>query len=123
MLLLEPVTLPSSSTHSLHRHLHPLYCCCCSGPHPFTHDVLDAGCLALPFAFNRAGLLLGSLLICAGGFVAFVSVTFVVEALSTANAIQKIEELQPLKPEDLQITKSIEVGEMAAMFLGTTGLT
>ena len=48
--------------------------------------ILGAGPLALPKAFSTAGLVLGTLLLIFLAFMSFVTTTFMIEAMGSANA-------------------------------------
>jgi amino acid permease len=49
--------------------------------------VVGVGCLALPKAFQESGLVLGTIVLCFMGFIAYVTLTFVIEAQGAANAM------------------------------------
>ena len=51
--------------------------------------VIGVGALALPKAFSQAGLILGTLLLLILAFVSYVTATYMVEAMSIANAYMK----------------------------------
>lgn len=92
--------------------------------------IVGVGPLNLPFAFEASGLLLGSILLTLLAFLAFVAVTFVVEAISSANAVKYIGGEERLLKEEMEeegnpfeIKKRIEITEMAEIFLGKGGST
>ncbi|XP_008551515.1 transmembrane protein 104 homolog [Microplitis demolitor] len=49
--------------------------------------IVGTGALTLPAVFSRAGWLLGTLVIVTLGFISFITVTFVIESMASANAI------------------------------------
>lgn len=49
--------------------------------------IIGTGALTLPAAFSRAGWLGGSVMVLLVGFISYVTVTFVIEAMASANAI------------------------------------
>eukprot|EP00038_Savillea_parva_P000396 m.95945 g.95945 ORF g.95945 m.95945 type:complete len:582 (-) comp10132_c0_seq1:67-1812(-) len=51
--------------------------------------IVGAGALSLPNAFSQAGWLSGTLLLCVLAFFSYVTSTFMVEAMSLANALEK----------------------------------
>ncbi|KAL0481535.1 hypothetical protein AKO1_012338 [Acrasis kona] len=61
--------------------------------------VIGAGALTLPFAFKQAGLIAGTLVLAFMGLIAFVCVTFVIEAMSASNALLKKTESELAKEE------------------------
>lgn len=102
--------------------------------------VVGVGSLTLPRAFAATGLILSSLALTFFAFLAYVTVTFLLEAEASANAKVYLEELNsegsldysqntedgdPLligKDEDMfKIRRRIEVVDMAEMFLGKRG--
>ena len=48
--------------------------------------VIGVGALALPKSFSEAGLILGTILLVVLAFVSYMTATFMVEAMATANA-------------------------------------
>lgn len=61
--------------------------------------VVGTGSLLLPSAFAKTGWILSSVLITFLAFTSYLTVTFVIEALSCSNAILKWRRLQFLKRE------------------------
>lgn len=59
--------------------------------------IVGTGALTLPSAFSHAGWLLGSVLIVVLAFASYMTVTFVIETMACANAIQNWKRLQFLK--------------------------
>lgn len=59
--------------------------------------IVGTGALTLPSAFSRAGWVLGSVLIVILAFASYVTVTFVIETMACANAIQNWKRLQFIK--------------------------
>ncbi|XP_058058971.1 transmembrane protein 104 homolog [Anopheles bellator] len=59
--------------------------------------IVGTGALALPSAFSRAGWMLGALAIAVLAFVSYVTVTFVIETMACANAVQNWRRLQCIK--------------------------
>jgi hypothetical protein len=106
------------------------------------------GILALPAAVAKAGLVSGVLVLAVVAFMAFVSLTFVVEVLSTANAWTKLHPTSNIKGSSqnypcknvgeklvvkskltntgynpFEIKEKVEMGRMAELFLGSAGST
>ncbi|KAG8041373.1 hypothetical protein G9C98_002361 [Cotesia typhae] len=114
--------------------------------------IVGTGALTLPAVFSRAGWLLGTLIIAALGFISFITVTFVIESMATANAIKSWQQIKTRKKaleriednsesegrplvepsgsnedEELSfkfysINQKIEIGEMATLFFNKTGI-
>lgn len=59
--------------------------------------IVGTGALTLPAAFARAGWLLSLMLIILLAFVGFVTVTFIIETLSCANATKQWQRIQSHK--------------------------
>ncbi|XP_067005203.2 transmembrane protein 104 homolog isoform X2 [Anabrus simplex] len=59
--------------------------------------IVGTGALTLPAVFDRAGWALGLSLICILAFISFVTVTFVIEAMASANAIVQWKRFQQMK--------------------------
>lgn len=59
--------------------------------------IVGTGALTLPSAFSHAGWVLGSVLIVVLAFASYMTVTFVIETMACANAIQNWKRLQFLK--------------------------
>ncbi|XP_049853891.1 transmembrane protein 104 homolog isoform X3 [Schistocerca gregaria] len=59
--------------------------------------IVGTGALTLPAVFNRAGWLLGLTVICTLAFISFITVTFVIETMASANAIMQWKRLQQMK--------------------------
>lgn len=59
--------------------------------------IVGTGALTLPSAFSHAGWILGSVLIVVLAFASYVTVTFVIETMACANAIQNWKRLQFIK--------------------------
>ncbi|KAL7295534.1 transmembrane protein 104 homolog isoform X2 [Trichogramma pretiosum] len=113
--------------------------------------IVGTGALALPAVFSRAGWLLGSGVVLILAFISFMTVTFVVETMASANAIltwrksqQRKRAMQALgdagqsnsDSEDTPlvdrgsltsryyaIDERIELGEMASIFFNKFGVT
>eukprot|EP01125_Pyxidicula_operculata_P012092 TRINITY_DN3965_c0_g1_i1.p1 TRINITY_DN3965_c0_g1~~TRINITY_DN3965_c0_g1_i1.p1 ORF type:complete len:469 (-),score=27.33 TRINITY_DN3965_c0_g1_i1:58-1464(-) len=99
--------------------------------------IVGAGALALPLAFHKAGLILGIILLSVLCFLGYITITFMIEAQSIANALKYNEspeiDTEPLWNESSSINKKedegntfyirskIEVSEMAETFLGPIG--
>lgn len=107
------------------------------------------GVLALPSAIAKAGIVAGILCLIVVSFMAFISVTFMVEVLATANAWRGARPLSRkdhakgyptenknlgeagqikvksdvLSPPLFEIEEKFEMGYMSEMFLGTAGST
>ena len=58
--------------------------------------ILGAGPLALPKAFSLAGLVLGTLLLIFLAFMSFMTTTFMIEAMASANAYVRYQLRQKL---------------------------
>ena len=58
--------------------------------------VIGVGGLALPLAFSKAGIVLSSIFLLFLGILAFVTLTFVIEALSIANFVVKWRARDPV---------------------------
>ena len=78
--------------------------------------ILGAGPLALPKAFSLAGLLLGTLLLIFLAFMSFVTATFMIEAMASANAfvrhrmrMKSEKETLAHKSDSLSLQKDLEV--------------
>lgn len=61
--------------------------------------IVGTGALTLPAVFSRAGWLLGVIVILILGLISFITVTFVIEAMASANAIIKWNRIQNNKRE------------------------
>lgn len=59
--------------------------------------IVGTGALTLPAAFDRAGWVLGLCLICVLALISYITVTFVIETMASANAIVHWEHLQQMK--------------------------
>lgn len=107
------------------------------------------GILALPAAVAKAGLISGILVLVVVSFMAFVTLTFVIEVLSTANAWTMLHPKTNAKgsPQNypcknvgeklaakskltsnggfnpFEIKEKVEMGHMAELFLGSAGST
>lgn len=113
--------------------------------------MVGTGCLALPSVLLKGGWILGTSFLFIVAFLSYVSVTFVVESMATANAVVQLkskddgldesllseeaglrgddfpsEEPHPLHTASdkgiFQISKKIEMGEMAGMFFNQWGI-
>lgn len=112
--------------------------------------MVGTGCLALPSVLLKGGWILGSSFLFIVAFLSYVSVTFVLESMATANAFIQLkskdgldesllseeaghrgddfpsEESQSLHtPNDegiFQISRKIEMGEMAGLFFNQWGI-
>lgn len=74
--------------------MHPLLSMC------FVFNlIVGTGCSALPKAFSEAGWILGGAVILIIGVMGYASATFVVEAMSNANAVECWLELQRQRKE------------------------
>ena len=51
--------------------------------------IVGVGALALPIAFSQAGLIIGTILMVILCSLAYVTATYVIEAMSVANALQR----------------------------------
>ena len=107
------------------------------------------GILALPAAIAKAGIVAGLLCLVTVSFMAFVSITFMIEVLATANAWRGTKSVSRkgyvkacstqndsvgetsqikvktdvLSPPLFEIEEKFEMGFMSEMFLGTVGST
>lgn len=107
------------------------------------------GILALPAAVAKAGLISGIMVLVVVSFMAFVTLTFVIEVLSTANAWTMLHPKTNAKgsPQNypcknvgeklaakskltsnggfnpFEIKEKVEMGHMAELFLGSAGST
>ncbi|XP_063229523.1 transmembrane protein 104 homolog isoform X2 [Bacillus rossius redtenbacheri] len=59
--------------------------------------IVGTGALTLPAVFDRAGWAVGVTLICVLATISFITVTFVIEAMASANAIVQWRRLQQMK--------------------------
>uniref|UniRef100_A0A915CZZ7 Amino acid transporter transmembrane domain-containing protein n=1 Tax=Ditylenchus dipsaci TaxID=166011 RepID=A0A915CZZ7_9BILA len=108
--------------------------------------IVGTGALALPRAFQTAGYALSVVMLMLSAFASYVSATFIVECLSIANALLKSkpsmqrqnsstatrelssseESLIALpsssRRSNFDITRRLEVSELATMFLGRIGV-
>ncbi|UMM40262.1 hypothetical protein L5515_016957 [Caenorhabditis briggsae] len=91
--------------------------------------IVGTGALALPKAFQSAGWLLSISLLTFSAFMSYVAATFVIEALSVANAVlskkRRVEYDDVVVadgPSTFEIAKKVEVSEMASMFLSKVSL-
>uniref|UniRef100_A0A8R1I8C9 Aa_trans domain-containing protein n=1 Tax=Caenorhabditis japonica TaxID=281687 RepID=A0A8R1I8C9_CAEJA len=91
--------------------------------------IVGTGALALPKAFQTAGWLLSISLLTFSAFMSYVAATFVIEALSVANAVlskkRRVEYDDVVVadgPSSFEISKKVEVSEMASMFLSKVSL-
>lgn len=111
--------------------------------------LVGVGILALPSAIAKAGIFAGVLCLITVSFMAFISVTFMIEVLATANAWQRtksvcrkgsvkggllqnesMEEKSQIKvktdvisPPLFEIEEKFEMGYLSEMFLGSVGST
>ncbi|CAI5455310.1 unnamed protein product [Caenorhabditis angaria] len=91
--------------------------------------IVGTGALALPKAFQSAGWFLSISLLSFSAFMSYVAATFIIEALSVANAVvsknrrrERVNDfedvvIQDSGPSTFEIVKKVEVSEMAAIFL------
>ncbi|XP_059613457.1 transmembrane protein 104 homolog [Phlebotomus argentipes] len=107
--------------------------------------IIGTGALTLPAAFARAGWLGGSVMVLLVGFISYVTVTFVIEAMASANAILHLRsvlkrrtaragasdsdsdaaESSPLVSEEgtpFSLASRVEMGEMATIYFTGTGV-
>ncbi|KAG0589474.1 hypothetical protein KC19_1G022900 [Ceratodon purpureus] len=112
--------------------------------------MVGTGCLALPSVLLKGGWVLGTSFVLIVAFLSYVSVTFVLESMATANALIKLKSRDRLdesllseeagqpgddfpseeshsldKPSEegiFEISKKIEMGEMAGMFFNQWGI-
>lgn len=91
--------------------------------------IVGTGALALPKAFQTAGWFLSISLLTFSAFMSYVAATFVIEALSVANAVlskrRRVEYDDVVVadgPSTFEISKKVEVSEMASMFLSKVSL-
>lgn len=63
--------------------------------------IVGTGALTLPSVFSRAGWLLGSLIIILLAFISYVTLTFIIETCSCANAIANQRKLRSLREHGL----------------------
>ena len=68
--------------------------------------ILGAGPLALPKAFSLAGILLGTLLLIFLAFMSFVTATFMIEAMASANAFVRHRMRMKSEKEKIVVHKS-----------------
>ncbi|CAH3038208.1 unnamed protein product [Porites evermanni] len=112
--------------------------------------LVGVGILALPSAIAKAGVIAGILSLTTVSFMAFISVTFMIEVLATANAWRgtktvvarkalvkgypaqddSVAQISQLKVKNdvfsaplFEIEEKFEMGYMAELFLGTAGST
>lgn len=87
--------------------------------------VVGAGALALPQAFAQTGWVLGIMAIIILGMMSFVTSTFMVEAMSVANAVEKQNKinrmLQSGESADLENSINKPVDERTALLQGDSG--
>ena len=103
------------------------------------------GILALPSAIAKAGIIAGVLCLVTVSFMAFMSATFMIEVLATANAWQRTKSVtrrgwptqnelpaetknikiktDVLSPPLFEIEQKFEMGYMSELFLGSAGST
>ncbi|KAL7061722.1 hypothetical protein AAHC03_01870 [Spirometra sp. Aus1] len=109
--------------------------------------ILGTGALALPKAFHDAGWLLGTILLLVISIMSFIPATFIVEAMSILNAISRLDtkatgnetnqqstsssvstppqELDEnvksdVFPEDFEVSRKFELGEIVSIVAGKT---
>ena len=105
--------------------------------------LVGVGILALPSAIAKAGIIAGVICLVTVSFMAFMSATFMIEVLATANAwrrtksvtrrgcpTQLVEETKNIKiktdvlsPPLFEIEQKFEMGYMSELFLGSVGST
>lgn len=61
--------------------------------------IVGTGALALPYAFQNAGLILAVLFLALMAFIAYICVTFIIEAQAASNAIMRMQGEIPLASE------------------------
>ncbi|XP_046406928.1 transmembrane protein 104 homolog isoform X2 [Ischnura elegans] len=97
--------------------------------------IVGTGALTLPAAFGKAGWILAAVVIVVLAFISYVTVTFVVEAMASTNAILQRKRLQEransIQATDDQhsdqllhqcdITEQVEMGQMASVLLNRVG--
>jgi ABC-type transport system involved in cytochrome bd biosynthesis fused ATPase/permease subunit len=64
--------------------------------------IVGAGVLALPQAFNKAGIVLGTILLVLLCCMSYVSACYVIEAMAAANAFQKMKTRQKRVNDTIQ---------------------
>ncbi|XP_001602275.1 transmembrane protein 104 homolog isoform X1 [Nasonia vitripennis] len=85
--------------------------------------IVGTGALALPAVFSRAGWLLGSGVVLILAFISFITVTFVIEAIASANAIMTWRKIQQRKRVGLIQDSAFTGPELEAMqAIGESGL-
>uniref|UniRef100_A0A7I4Z1F8 Aa_trans domain-containing protein n=1 Tax=Haemonchus contortus TaxID=6289 RepID=A0A7I4Z1F8_HAECO len=99
--------------------------------------IVGTGALALPKAFQTAGYVLSIIVLLVSCLVSYIAATFVIEALSVANAVnaRKCKEqakqqsrqfddvvVSESDPSLFEIVQKVEVGHMTSMFLGRSGV-
>ena len=111
--------------------------------------LVGVGILALPAAIAKAGIVAGIICLVTVSFMAFISVTFMIEVLATANAWRGTKSVtrkgyvrghstqnesfgetnlikvktDVLSPPLFEIEEKFEMGYMSELFLGTAGST
>ncbi|VDO50391.1 unnamed protein product [Haemonchus placei] len=85
--------------------------------------IVGTGALALPKAFQTAGYVLSIIHNLKFRF-SYIAATFVIEALSVANAVnaRKYVVVSESDPSLFEIVQKVEVGHMTSMFLGRSGV-
>ena len=107
--------------------------------------LVGVGILALPSAIAKAGIIAGALCLVTVSFMAFMSATFMIEVLATANAWRRTKSVtrrgcptqnelaaetknikiktDVLFPPLFEIEQKFEMGYMSELFLGSAGST
>uniref|UniRef100_T1J036 Amino acid transporter transmembrane domain-containing protein n=1 Tax=Strigamia maritima TaxID=126957 RepID=T1J036_STRMM len=78
--------------------------------------IVGTGALTLPYAFSRAGWLMGLFVISILAFMSFITVTFVIESMATTNAIlhwQKLENFKSRLIKTPEGNERIEVNSLS----------
>ncbi|XP_062534081.1 transmembrane protein 104 homolog [Armigeres subalbatus] len=83
--------------------------------------IVGTGALTLPSAFGHAGWLLGSILIVVLAFASYMTVTFVIETMACANAIQNWRHLQFIKRDRVEEHRGEDVNEVEPLVAASGG--
>lgn len=93
--------------------------------------IVGAGSLTLPKVFHSAGIVLSTCLLAFFGFLAYVTVTYILEVQSSCNAMIRTREVLADENQSMlnehsdenmwAITTKIEMVEMAEMLMGRFG--
>ena len=79
---------------------------------------MGVGALTLPIAFNQAGLIIGTILMILLCALAYMTATYVIEAMSVANALRRHRKMAEQPSPELQRGDESVSGVLGGVCLG-----